>query len=164
LAEADAALAENPGQLLMVAFALAMRAMVAPTPDIEAPAWRLSEGPDTPPFVWTVLSFVLARLHRRQSALDIIDASLLCSRTTPGEATLYAAPLAALGEFDRAAGLLQRAARPGPRRLAAAAPGGPGAAARRVRERTRQLTVSLPAPASSTTFAFTSLAGVAVNE
>jgi transcriptional regulator HilA, main transcriptional regulator of SPI1 len=109
LAEADAALAENPGQLLMVAFALAMRAMVAPTPDIEAPAWRLSEGPDTPPFVWTVLSFVLARLHRRQSALDIIDASLLCSRTTPGEATLYAAPLAALGEFDRAAGLLQRA-------------------------------------------------------
>jgi transcriptional regulator HilA, main transcriptional regulator of SPI1 len=109
LAEADAALAENPGQLLLVAFALAIRAMVAPTPDIEAPAWRLSEGPDTPPFVWTVLSFVLARLQRRESALDIIDASLLCSRTTPGEATLYAAPLAALGEFDRAAALLQRA-------------------------------------------------------
>jgi transcriptional regulator HilA, main transcriptional regulator of SPI1 len=109
LAEADAALAENPGQLLLVAFALAIRAMVAPTPDIEAPAWRLSEGPDTPPFVWTVLSFVLARLQRRDSALDIIDASLLCSRTTPGEATLYAAPLAALGEFDRAAALLQRA-------------------------------------------------------
>jgi transcriptional regulator HilA, main transcriptional regulator of SPI1 len=109
LAEADAALAENPGQLLLVAFALAMRAMVAPTPDIEAPAWRLSEGPDTPPFVWTVLSFVLARLQRREPALDIIDASLLCSRTTPGEATLYAAPLAALGEFDRAAALLQSA-------------------------------------------------------
>jgi DNA-binding winged helix-turn-helix (wHTH) protein len=109
LAEADAALAENPGQLLLVAFALAMRAMVAPTPDIEAPAWRLSEGPDTPPFVWTVLSFVLARLQRREPALDIIDASLLCSRTTPGEATLYAAPLAALGELDRAAALLQRA-------------------------------------------------------
>ena len=109
LAEADAALAENPGQLLLVAFALAIRAMVAPTPDIEAPAWRLSEGPDTPPFVWTVLSFVLARLQRREPALDIIDASLLCSRTTAGEATLYAAPLAALGEFDRAAALLQRA-------------------------------------------------------
>lgn len=109
LAEADAALAENPGQLLLVAFALAMRAMVAPTPDIEAPAWRLSEGLDTPPFVWTVLSFVLARLQRREPALDIIDASLLCSRTTTGEATLYAAPLAALGEFDRAAALLQRA-------------------------------------------------------
>jgi hypothetical protein len=106
---ADATLRENPGQLLLVAFALAMRAMVAPTPEIEAPAWRLSEGPDTPPFVWTVLSFVLARLQRREPALDIIDASLLCSRTTPGEATLYAAPLAALGEFDRAAALLQRA-------------------------------------------------------
>jgi DNA-binding winged helix-turn-helix (wHTH) protein len=109
LAEADAATAENPGQLLLVAFALAMRAMVAPTPDIEAPAWRLSEGPDTPPFVWTVLSFVLAQLGRRDAALDIIDATLICSRTTTGEATLYAAPLAAIGEVDRAAALLQRA-------------------------------------------------------
>lgn len=109
LAEADAALAEHPGQLLLVAFALAIRAMVAPSPEIEAPAWRLSEGPDTPPFVWTVLSFVLARLGRREAALDIIDATLLCSRTTPGEATLYAAPLAELGEIDRAAALLQRA-------------------------------------------------------
>ena len=109
LAEADAASAENPGQLLLVAFRLAIRAMVAPTPDIEAPAWRLSEGPDTPPFVWTVLSFVLARLGRRDSALDIIDATLICSRTTTGEATLYAAPLAALGELDRAAALLQTA-------------------------------------------------------
>ncbi|HEX5687966.1 MAG TPA: winged helix-turn-helix domain-containing protein [Ideonella sp.] len=109
LAEADAASAENPGQLLLVAFALAMRAMVAPTPDIEAPAWRLSEGPDTPPFVWTVLSFVLAQLGRRDAALDIIDATLICSRTTTGEATLYAAPLAAIGEVDRAAALLQRA-------------------------------------------------------
>jgi len=109
LAEADAAMAEHPGQLLLVAFALAIRAMVAPAPEIEAPAWRLSEGPDTPPFVWTVLSFVLARLGRREAALDIIDATLLCSRTTPGEATLYAAPLAELGEIDRAAALLQRA-------------------------------------------------------
>lgn len=109
LAEADAASAENPGQLLLVAFKLAIRAMVAPAPDIEAPAWRLSEGPDTPPFVWTVLSFVLARLGRREAALDIIDATLICSRTTTGEATLYAAPLAAIGEIDRAAGLLQRA-------------------------------------------------------
>ncbi|MEK8030216.1 winged helix-turn-helix domain-containing protein [Ideonella sp. DXS29W] len=109
LAEADAASAENPGQLLMVAFKLAIRAMVAPSDDIEAPAWRLSEGADTPPFVWTVLSFVLARLGRREAALDIIDATLICSRTTTGEATLYAAPLAALGEVDRAAELLQRA-------------------------------------------------------
>jgi DNA-binding winged helix-turn-helix (wHTH) protein/tetratricopeptide (TPR) repeat protein len=109
VAEAEAALAENPGQLLLVAFSLAMRAMVAPTPAIEAPAWRLSEGADTPPFVWTVLSFVLACLGRREAALDIIDATLICSRTTTGEATLYAAPLAALGEVDRAAELLQRA-------------------------------------------------------
>jgi transcriptional regulator HilA, main transcriptional regulator of SPI1 len=109
LAEADAAMAEHPGQLLLVAFALAIRAMVAPAPEIEAPAWRLSEGPDTPPFVWTVLSFVLARLGRREAALDIIDATLICSRTTAGEATLYAAPLAVLGETDRAAALLQRA-------------------------------------------------------
>lgn len=109
LAEADAALADHPGQLLLVAFALAIRAMVAPTPDIEAPAWRLSEGADTPPFVWTVLSFVLAHLNHREAALDIIDATLLCSRTSAGEAALYAAPLAALGEYDRAADLLQRA-------------------------------------------------------
>lgn len=109
LAEADRAMADHPGQLLLVAFSLAMHAMVAPTPDLEAPAWRLAEGRDTPPFVWTVLSFVLARLGRRDAALDIIDATLACSRTTPGEASLYAAPLAALGEIDRAAALLQRA-------------------------------------------------------
>ena len=109
LAEADAAVGEHPGQMVLVAFALAIRAMVAPSPEIEAPAWRLSEGADTPPFVWTVLSFVLAQLGRREAALDIIDATLICSRTTTGEATLYAAPLAALGEVDRAAALLQRA-------------------------------------------------------
>ncbi|MFZ5549881.1 MAG: winged helix-turn-helix domain-containing protein [Pseudomonadota bacterium] len=109
VAEAQAAQAEHPGQLLLVAFALAMQAQVAPTPAIEAPAWRLSDGADTPPFVWTVLSFVLARLGRREAALDIIDATLICSRTTTGEATLYAAPLAAIGEIDRAAALLQRA-------------------------------------------------------
>jgi tetratricopeptide (TPR) repeat protein len=109
LAEAEAAVAEHPGQMVLVAFALAIRAMVAPSPEIEAPAWRLSEGADTPPFVWTVLSFVLARLGRREAALDIIDATLICSRTTTGEATLYAAPLAALGELDRAAALLQKA-------------------------------------------------------
>jgi DNA-binding winged helix-turn-helix (wHTH) protein/tetratricopeptide (TPR) repeat protein len=109
LAEADAAQADHPGQLLLVAFALAIRAMVAPTPELEAPAWRLAEGRDTPPFVWTVLSFVLAQIGRREAALDIIDATLLCSRTSTGEATLYAAPLAALGETDRAAELLRRA-------------------------------------------------------
>lgn len=109
LAEARAARDEHPGQLLLVAFELAIHAMVAPSPEIEAPAWRLSEGADTPPFVWTVLSFVLARLGRREAALDIIDATLLCSRTSPGEAALYAAPLAELGELDRAAALLRRA-------------------------------------------------------
>jgi hypothetical protein len=86
-----------------------MRAQVAPHPDLEAPAWRLAQGADTPPFVWTVLAFVLARIGRRDDALDIIDAALLCSRTTTGEACLYAAPLAALGETARAAALLQRA-------------------------------------------------------
>jgi len=109
LAEARASVTEHPGQLLLVAFELAIRAMVAPSPDIEGAAWRLSEGPDTPPFVWTVLSFVLAQIGRREAALDIIDATLICSRTTTGEATLYAAPLAAIGEVDRAAALLQRA-------------------------------------------------------
>lgn len=109
LAEADAALADHPGQLVIVAFALAIRAMVAPEPGLAVTAWRLTEGRDTPPFVWTVLSFVLARLQQREPALDIVDASLLCSRTTPGEATLYAAPLACLGEYDRAAALLRRA-------------------------------------------------------
>lgn len=110
LVEADAARDDHPGQLLLLAFALAIRAMVAPEPALEAPALRLAEGRETPPFVWTVLSFVLARLGRREPALDIIDAALLCSRTTTGEACLYAAPLAELGETARAAVLLQHAA------------------------------------------------------
>lgn len=109
LAQAQAAVADHPGNLLLVAFELAIHAMVAPTPALERPAWRLSEGSDTPPFVWTVLSFVLARLGRREDAMEIIDAALICSRTTTGEATLYAAPLAALGELDRGAALLQQA-------------------------------------------------------
>lgn len=110
MAEADAARDDHPGQLLLVAFALAMRAMAAPEPALEAQAQRLTEGRDTPPFVWTVLAFVLARLGRRGAALDIIDTVLLCSATTTGEACLYAAPLAALGDTARAAALLQRAA------------------------------------------------------
>ena len=110
MAEADAARDDHPGQLLLVAFALAVRAMAAPDPALEAQALRLTEGRDTPPFVWTVLAFVLARLGRREAALDIIDAVLLCSATTTGEACLYAAPLAALGDTARAAELLQRAA------------------------------------------------------
>jgi DNA-binding winged helix-turn-helix (wHTH) protein len=109
VAQAERTVADHPGLLFPLAFALAMRAQVAPHPDLEAPAWRLAQGADTPPFVWTVLSFVLARIGRRDDALDIIEASLLCSRTSTGEACLYAAPLAALGETARAAALLQRA-------------------------------------------------------
>jgi tetratricopeptide (TPR) repeat protein len=109
ISQAEQTVADHPGLLFPVAFALAMRAQVAPHADLEAPAWRLAQGTDTPPFVWTVLAFVLARLGRRDAALDIIDATLLCSRTTTGEACLHAAPLAALEEFERAAHLLQRA-------------------------------------------------------
>ena len=93
----------------MAAFALAMQAMVDPRPELEAVARRMSSGLETPPFAWSVLAFVLARLGRREDALEIIDAVLMCSATTIGEASLYAAPLAALGEFDRAAELLQAA-------------------------------------------------------
>jgi len=92
-----------------VAFSLAIQAMVSPQPELEAAALRLTQGLDTPPFVWTVASFVLSRLGRREATLDIVDTALLCSRTTAGEATLYAAPLAALGEYDRAAALLRAA-------------------------------------------------------
>jgi hypothetical protein len=86
-----------------------MQAMVAPHPELEVAALRLTQGSDTPPFVWTVASFVLSRLGRREATLDIVDSALLCSRTTAGEASLYAAPLAALGEHERAAALLRAA-------------------------------------------------------
>jgi DNA-binding winged helix-turn-helix (wHTH) protein len=109
LAEAQAAQAEHPGELFVAAFALAMHAMADPRPELEAAACRMSSGLQTPPFVWSVLAFVLARLGRRDDALHIIDAVLLCSATTIGEASLHAAPLAALGETDRAARLLQAA-------------------------------------------------------
>ncbi|MET0210083.1 MAG: winged helix-turn-helix domain-containing protein [Burkholderiaceae bacterium] len=109
VAEVQAAGADHPGLLLTAAITLAMRAMVAPHPELEAAAQRLTQGTDTPPFVWTVASYVFARLGRQDAALDIVDTALLCSRTTSGEASLYAAPLAALGEFDRAASLLAAA-------------------------------------------------------
>jgi len=109
VAEAQATVRDNPGQLLTLAFSLAIQSMVAPQPELEAAALRLTRGLDTPPFVWTVASFVLSRLGRREATLDIVDTALLCSRTTAGEAALYAAPLAALGEHDRAAALLRAA-------------------------------------------------------
>jgi len=108
VAQADRVVAEHPGSLLATAFGLAMRAQVAPTPALAAPAWRLIEGADVPPFAWTVLCFVLSRVGAAEAALDIADAALLCSATSAGEATLYAAPLAALGAYDRAAALLRR--------------------------------------------------------
>jgi len=100
---------EHPGLLFAVAFELALRALVDPVPELEAAAARLADGVSPPPFAWSVLAFVLARLGRREAALDIIDAVLLCSRTSTGEASLYAAPLTALGEHARAAALLERA-------------------------------------------------------
>lgn len=109
VAEALATVHDNPGQLLPVAFSLAVQSMVAPQPELEVAALRLTQGLDTPLFVWTVAAFVLSRLGRREPTLDIVDTALLCSSTTAGEAALYAAPLAALGEYDRAAALLRAA-------------------------------------------------------
>lgn len=109
MAEALAAAEANPGQLLTMAFALSIQAIVAPQPEFEASALRLTQGLDTPPFVWTIAAYVLSRVGRREAALDIVDTALLCSRMTAGEATLYAAPLAAMGEHDRAATLLRAA-------------------------------------------------------
>lgn len=109
VAEARAAVQAHPGELFLAAYAVTMQALVAPVPELEAAARRLGDGIETPPFAWSVLSFVLSRLGHRAETLDIIDAVLLCSRTSAGEAALYAAPLAALGEFDRAAALLEAA-------------------------------------------------------
>lgn len=109
LAEAQAAAAAHPGELFVAAFGLSLRALVAPGPELEVAARRLGDGLDPPPFAWTVLSYVLARLGRRDEALDIVETLLLCQATSTGEATLYAAPLASLGECDQAAALLQRA-------------------------------------------------------
>jgi tetratricopeptide (TPR) repeat protein len=110
VAEVREAVAAHPGQLVVLAFALSLQALVAPRPELEAAALRMTQGADAPPFTWTVASYVLARLGRREAALDIIDTALLCSSTSAGEASLYAAPLAALGLHDRAAALLLRAA------------------------------------------------------
>lgn len=109
VAEVQAAGADHPGLLVTVAISLAMQALVSPHAELETAAWRLTQGTDTPPFVWTVASYVLARLRRDTAALDIIDTALLCSRTSAGEASLYAASLAAIGEHDRAAALLAAA-------------------------------------------------------
>jgi DNA-binding winged helix-turn-helix (wHTH) protein len=109
LACARAGVVERPGELFPVAFEMAIRAMVQPDASLAADATRLVDLPDPPPWVWTVLSFVLSRTQRREDALDVIDAALMCASTTAGEATLYVAPLVALGEHARAAALLDRA-------------------------------------------------------
>jgi DNA-binding winged helix-turn-helix (wHTH) protein len=109
VAEIASANQDHPGDLALTAFELAIQAVVNPRPELRSTAIRMTEGAHTPTFVWSVSSFVLARLQEREAALDIIDSVLLCSRTTAGEAALYAAPLAELGYQDRAASLLQTA-------------------------------------------------------
>ncbi len=106
LQEAQATAAEHPGELAATAFSLAMLALVAPNESMVGQAWRLTQGVEAPTFAWTILASVLARVGHRADAMDVIDAALVCSSTSVGEATLYASPLAALGEYDRAAGLL----------------------------------------------------------
>lgn len=100
---------DHPGDLALTAFELAIRAVAEPRPELESTAVRLMEGAHTPTYVWSVSAFVLARLKKRAQALDVIDSVLLCSNTSTGEAALYAAPLAELGDTDRAARLLQAA-------------------------------------------------------
>lgn len=109
IAEVVSASQDHPTELAAAAFELSIRAVVAPQPALKAAASRLMEGTHTPTFVWSMSSYVLARLRERAAALDIIDAVLLCSRTSVGEATLYAAPLAELGHEDRACDLLEAA-------------------------------------------------------
>ncbi|MDY0746998.1 winged helix-turn-helix domain-containing protein [Paucibacter sp. R3-3] len=109
LREAQATATEHPGELVATAFHLAMQALVAPSESLVGPAWRLTQGVEAPTFAWTILASVLAQVGHRAEAMDVIDAALICSSTSVGEATLYASPLAALGEKDRAAALLQAA-------------------------------------------------------
>jgi len=109
LREAQATAADHPGELVATAFHLAMQALVAPSESLVGSAWRLTQGVEAPTFAWTILASVLAQVGHRAEAMDVIDAALICSSTSVGEATLYASPLAALGEKDRAAALLQAA-------------------------------------------------------
>jgi DNA-binding winged helix-turn-helix (wHTH) protein len=109
LAEAKAALQEHPGEPFLAAYALAMEAMVRPRPALQAMARRMASGLDVPPYAWSVQAFVLARLGQAEEVTDIVEAVLLCSRTSVGEACLYAAPLAAIGRTSQAAALLQAA-------------------------------------------------------
>lgn len=102
---------DHPHQLVLEAFSLAIEAMVAPRPELEQVAQRMTEGVRPPPFAWSVLCFVQSRLGKRAETLDIVDTALLCSSMQAGEAALYAAPLAAVGEYGRAVDLLERAAR-----------------------------------------------------
>jgi len=109
LREAQATAIDHPGELVATAFNLAMQALVAPSESLVGPAWRLTQGVEAPTFAWTILASVLAQVGQRAEAMDVIDAALICSSTSVGEATLYASPLAALGEQDRAAELLMTA-------------------------------------------------------
>lgn len=113
VAEVRAAQVDHPGTPVLQAFALAIEAMVAPRKELEAAAQRMTDGADAQPFAWSVLAFVRSRLGLREATLDIVDAMLLCSATDAGERSLYAAPLAAIGETARATALLEAAAEQG---------------------------------------------------
>lgn len=109
LIEARTAVVEHPGQPLFVALELALHALLAPVDALEPAARRLVEGTSMAPSGWVVLSYVLARLGRREEAMNIIDHALSSSKSSACEASMYATSLAAIGEFERAVQLLERA-------------------------------------------------------
>ena len=62
-----------------------------------------------PPYSLGVLSFILARCGPRDEAQAFIDICLACTQATPCTRLLQVAALVALGDHERAAGLVQEA-------------------------------------------------------
>ena len=102
-------LEEHPDSALVAIYELALRALTAPGTAVVDAAWQLTDQRDVPPYSLGVLSFILARCGPRDEAQMVIDTCLACAQATPCTRLLQVAALVALGDHDRAAGLVQEA-------------------------------------------------------
>lgn len=109
LAEVTATCEDHPESEIAASYRIALLALVHPEPSIVAMAWRMAEQRDAAPLALSIVSYALARLGRRDQALEVIDACLSCGSISSCGAVLHTPALLALGEMPRAVALMSAA-------------------------------------------------------
>ncbi|HEY0956877.1 MAG TPA: winged helix-turn-helix domain-containing protein [Roseateles sp.] len=109
LREAERAELDHPDNVLAISQHLLWRAQLHPGPELVEPALRLHARADAPSYVRATQPIVLARCGEAARALALIDAALGGEQHNAASNVMFAPALAALGQMERAASLLDTA-------------------------------------------------------